>query len=255
MGNGLDARMEQSLSSLLFFYFGFDLDDLKDKGFDPLDDLVDRAYSDATNQGAFNTLVKGRETATAKKDGAELLKEEIPNLQDRIGDLGSFDEWHTGTCNELVKSYERHGFSGLFTFGNAQKWVNMTLKYADMLIPIYSEFVEKVDGKIKMPTWMSMVEEYHNSLHAPMDSYIIEAVWEGLEDKKEESLPLKGKLLKNGTWGKYSSEKVKGWSSWEEKEYKQFHDALGSIIEEPPIEWEAKEWIRIAKQRKKRPKE
>ncbi len=39
-----------------------------------------------------------------------------------------FDEWHRRTCVRLKKIYADAGYSG-FTIGQAQKWINMTMKY------------------------------------------------------------------------------------------------------------------------------
>ncbi len=249
MENDAHVDMKQSLSILLFSVFGFDLDDLENEGLDPLEHLINKAYIDATNQGAFNTQTKGQDEKRneARDNARNYLSEKIYGLQSSNNKDSSFDMWHKETCKGLVDQYES-SFRGVFTYGNAQKWVNMTLKYADMLIPIYSELA------IDMPPWMSIVKECHNYLHAPVDSYVIEAVWEKPDNIKEELLPLDKdkRLKKDGAWGKYSSEKVKGWSSWGEDEYLLFHNKLGSIIKEPPIEWEVKEWTRIAKLRNKR---
>lgn len=66
-----------------------------------------------------------------------------------------FDEWHKNLCEDLVDDYEnafKNAFSekctNIFTYGNAQKWVNMTLKYLDLLVSMgmlnsYKDMIEK----------------------------------------------------------------------------------------------------------------
>lgn len=123
--------------------------------------------------------------------------------------------------SNLLKSLESE--TNIFSYGQAQKWINMTLKYMWLL-----GFLE---NKIKT--------EY---LHVPVDSYIIKAVWE----KENITLPIV-KKLKNGSRGAYSSEKVKSWSKWDYDDYKEFQrslkDALGN---ENRIEWEHSAWIEFA---------
>lgn len=251
MGDSDTTDLERTVSSLLFFAFGFDFSDLRNTESDSivLDRLIEKAYRDATNQGAFNTHTKGMEDARekAKDGGIEILKDHICSLTEK----DRFDGWHESLCEALIKKYAEKGFKKYFTYGNAQKWVNMTLKYADMLPSIYSMF------RIKMPPWMDAIAQHHANLHLPVDSYIIESVWDrcdkskGSEGLKADSclLPLKkGKRLQ----GKYSSDKVKGWSTWSKDDYQRFRAGLSEILnEQTQIEWEAEAWINIAKQRKR----
>ena len=87
-------------------------------------------------------------------------------------------------------------------------------------------------------------------LHVPIDSYIIESIW---ENKSSTGLPII-KLLKDNTRGKYSSEKVKAWSNWDkDKDYIPVHNNTIEIAWEQGkslIIGEGDAWIEIAKKRK-----
>ena len=42
-----------------------------------------------------------------------------------------FDSWHHRTCDSIMNAIVQMGFE--FTYGHAQKWINMTFKYLYML--------------------------------------------------------------------------------------------------------------------------
>lgn len=108
-----------------------------------------------------------------------------------------------------------------FTIGQAQKWLNMTLKYLWLLniLP---------DG---------LNEEY---LHIPVDSYIIEAVG-AKKDNYQYGLELVSPISKSS------------WSSWDNYDkYMDFQDEVKKVIKEKynsltPLEWESLAWIEVAK--------
>lgn len=149
--------------------------------------------------------------------------------------------WHKETCNKVIKKaqeYEqdnwlqKNGNEGKgFYYGQAQKWVNMTIKYMWVT-----------------ERWKDKLDKLMNVLHVPVDSYIIEGVWnrDGWEDV------LKG-ILVNGKEksGRFSSDKVVPWSKWDETQYKDFQVALRTKLkkEQTPFEWEEETWIEIAKLR------
>lgn len=72
-----------------------------------------KAYEDATNEGAYNTLFKktiGAEkldklkaaSVVARKDSAQFLLSQIQKLSSFAGD---YDEWHNETCKGLRDNY------------------------------------------------------------------------------------------------------------------------------------------------------
>lgn len=132
----------------------------------------------------------------------------------------------------------------------------MTLKYLYLIDCICSEVCPDID-------WFHSVQNISAYLHVPVDSYIIEKVWEmemkmemEMEDNKTDydksCLPIKsGKTCKNGSRGKYNSDKVEAWSTWDKKTYENFQDKLRDKdeIDDNPIDWEGPAWIEIAKKR------
>jgi len=87
---------------------------------------IDRAYRDFNRTlhgiGEEQTKDKQNELKSAIiKIVSELLNKTFNNQDD-------FDRWHEIKCAELVKAYKDISNHKLF-IGQAQKWINMTLKY------------------------------------------------------------------------------------------------------------------------------
>ena len=105
---------------LISLYFGSDQDLLKA--------CINRAYRD------FNRTLRG----FGKFENVdEIYSQAISFLKDSLESLKSlstsqvtaevFDNWHKLTCERIISLFDSHGYH-LFV-GQAQKWVNMTLKY------------------------------------------------------------------------------------------------------------------------------
>ena len=84
-----------------------------------------------------------------------LEKRALELLETCIATQIEFDHWHYETCVEMIDIYKNEDIA--FTFGHAQKWINMTLKYL---------FIHGTCD-------LSEVFAY---LHVPIDSYILAAV-------------------------------------------------------------------------------
>lgn len=87
---------------------------------------IDRAYRD------FNRTLHGIGKEQTK-DKQIILKSEILKIVDELlgktfNNQEEFDKWHEIKCKELVKAYKVISNHKLF-IGQAQKWINMTLKY------------------------------------------------------------------------------------------------------------------------------
>lgn len=142
-----------------------------------------------------------------------------------------FDDWHKAKCEEIkekingnyetVNNSDEKILEESFTIGQAQKWVNMTLKYLWLLDALPKNICEK-------------------DLHIPIDSYIIEIAYDnknkfenalGLEEKPEES------------WSKLSKY----------EDYFKIQKAIRKAIKTNatnktiPIKWESLAWIEVAK--------
>lgn len=154
-------------------------------------------------------------------------------------DENLFDKWHHKTCLKIIEKARqgdvldiienKYGNSQRFYYGQAQKWLNMTIKYM------------RLTGK-----WNDQMTSIASFLHVPIDSYIIQGVWE-----QEEWRDVLEEVIVDNKKGKFSSDKVVPWSKWNEKQYKNFQENLRKNLlnKEDPIMWEEKTWIKIAKKR------
>jgi hypothetical protein len=91
---------------------------------------IDRAYLD------FNRTLHGltavRRRLNLRKLAWQTLLRELEAVRRNAAltdSQAAFDRWHKAVCADLVGSFKQDGYSK-FTGGQAQKWVNMSLKYA-----------------------------------------------------------------------------------------------------------------------------
>ncbi len=265
-----NTQFRNALNFLLFSYFGITLD-YEDKNIDKdniLSCAVKKAFTDATQRGAYYAKSKNKEetedekkekkdafreaTQKALPEATECLKDGINKILEKevpFDKQDSFDKWHEELCDKIKEKFDS---SLKFTYGNAQKWVNMTLKYLYLIDCICSEICPDID-------YFHSLQNISAYLHVPVDSYIIEKVWE-MEGNKtgrnDSCLPIKsGKTCKNGSRGKYASDKVEAWSTWDNDKYEKNYMKLQNYlrnnkkIDNNPIDWEGPVWIEIAKKR------
>lgn len=230
----MDERQNNAIDFLLYSYFGITSDSEKEELSNA---ALEKAYFDATQQGAFNTLVpkeKRESVSTAHDNALKILKDQLENCT-----FKEYDEWHHTTCMAVCDKYDEQRLN-CFTYGNAQKWVNMTMKYLYLF-----DSLGLGNSPIIFDDGMAQC------LHVPVDSFIIESVW----DKNVELPLIKKKLLKDEKKGKYNNEKVTAWSKWNNTTYQNFQKSLREALKdgsEPiPIAWEGPAWIEQAKKRKK----
>lgn len=203
---------------------------------DSMNDILvkcaEKAYLDLCRTIKFNT--DNRDTRkSAKQKICEMLVHEYDILENAVKDSdekqNAFDREHKRICEEIINAYSE---ISEFTYGQAQKWLNMMLKYVLMTAE---------DSALK------------NYLHIPVDSYIMQAV--GSDDTKlKHCLKLECVPKKDGTVGKYSESASKPWSKWNYEEYIAFQDSIRTAISErdhtSPIKWENAAWIEVAEYRK-----
>lgn len=143
----------------------------------------------------------------------------------------SFDVWHKDTCDKICSMTKTHNVPLVdeFTYGLAQKWLNMTLK--NMLV---------------MELYEEQLNQIKKDLHIPVDSYILEAASKYLEidviDKTGENL----KPYKEGV--------SKPWSKWNNyEEYLRFQHEVREAVTakgyECPMDWEFSSWLEIKDKR------
>lgn len=199
---------------------------------DILSKCANKAYMDLCRTIKFKT-VDGNIKAEYKAKICDMLVNEYNVLINavKIADDKQtvFDCEHKRICDGIIKTYSE---ISEFTYGQAQKWLNMTFKYVILI---------EEDSILK------------SYLHIPVDSYIMQAV--GSDNPKlKHCLKLECIPQKNGTVGKYSEISSKPWSKWDYEEYIAFQNCIRKAISESsysfPIEWENQAWIEVAEYRK-----
>ena len=146
-------------------------------GEDYLVSCIDRAYLD------FNRTLHGfrghADAGGVRRQATDLIKEGFRALL-AIKTLteGKFDRWHRGMCDNLRAHFRRAGY-GAFSYGQAQKWVNMTMKYVFVL------------GEDRLPGYGVALRH----AHVPIDNIVLETwhplgmpklavAWSRLDDYK-----------------------------------------------------------------------
>lgn len=116
---------------------------------------INRAYRDLSR-----TVHGIGKYPDAKSSAVKILINTVSRLAGNrdINTPATFDLWHRKTCESLCKTFETAGYEN-FTIGQAQKWVNMTLKY------VY------VFGEQRMPGYKALYE----FCHVPIDNIVLEA--------------------------------------------------------------------------------
>ena len=112
--------------------------------------------------------------------GTKIFRERFSKMS------GSFDVWHEETCKAIIDIYgddklvakignKRTQTPVKLTFGQAQKWLNMTLKYLWLLYRL---------GMLENK-YSDIVFKYEKDFHVPLDSYILRYVAKVKKRKKE----------------------------------------------------------------------
>lgn len=174
-----------------------------------VDKAAERAYRDLCRTIDFPDEWNAKTRTEGKLKGYDELREQIGRLN--AHSQGEYDEWLKSTSTELTKIY-----GDFFHFGHAQKWINMTMKYL-----LCFGFQKVVDHK-----------QY---LHAPVDTYVVEAAFNEYKISKEGLLP----------WSKIGCEGQK------EELYFKFQEALKNAVESKygsAIKWEFSAWSNYEKQ-------
>ena len=186
---------------LLVSYFGPDYSN-KDK---QIEIFINCAYRDLCRTIHYDCT--DDEKDTFKREVKEYLVEEFSTLlQNENINKVCFDEKHKEWCEHLVKvgNNLKYKNSKKFTYGQAQKWINMSLK--NMIV---IGAINQSSNLIKLA-------------HIPIDSIIIEKAKTKLGIDKPNS----------------------SWSNWNDyNEYKNYQDEIrNNMLDNSPIEWEFKAW-------------
>lgn len=174
---------------------------------DPMKAASSRAYRDMNRTIRFNSLPSNIRM-NLREDVTAIFEREIPLLiSEGVKRQEDFDDWHFNTCYAIRKLYRDNGVA--LTFGQAQKWVNMTFKYLYML--------EKYS-----------FEEIFCYLHIPLDNYVFDIARDALEIERPKI-----------AWSK--------WDEYD-KEYLPYQKKIREKVKEcEPLRWEFKFWLKVAR--------
>lgn len=169
-----------------------------------------RTREDKGKPNNDTTLSDIREKVITEINSALIKLSTIPkqNGQDE------FNTWHENACKMIINTYNQSGDYQKtykeFKYGQAQKWVNMTLK---------NKYILSDDDDV--------INEIYKYLHCPVDSYIITAakdINKVLGEEHKFNFP------------------ISGWSQWNENEYTDFQDWLRKNLVDLPIDFEFEVW-------------
>lgn len=237
----VNSLSPMAIDFLLYSYFGIKNDDMEEDEFALK--CAQRAYLDLCRTIEFNVELKAHKGIEEKF--AKYIKKEFCNIiskliADQIKEIllkddQNFDSKHDEICKNLKTKassimfkktdgeYEKVLAKDL-TYGQVQKWLNITIKYLLLL-----------------DVWKDKFELVKDELHIPVDSFVMEAA--NKDENLNIDIPYKNKKAK----GKYSENISKPWSDWEFDEYIEFQNSFKNCSR---IEWETINWINIAEARK-----
>jgi hypothetical protein len=105
----------------------------------PIRACINRAYLDFNRN--LHGIGKINDVDVIKSKAMELIEyqlEELKTLLTMKISTEIFDSWHRKTCELLIANYAQYAYK--FHVGQAQKWINMTMKY------IYTYGEERIPG-------------------------------------------------------------------------------------------------------------
>lgn len=183
------------IDSLLYFYFG--------NTDNPLMAASHRAYLDMCR-----TLRKadGVILTDVKAKGQQILEREVKTILKSCRSKAEYNDWHMNVCNRLLELYAGENIQ--LYVGQAQKWINMTMKYLYILTG-------------------DELKNIFDYLHIPLDNYVYSAAKKRLGI----SAPKK-RWSRIDSYEEYMELQVKIW---------------GAIDGQSPIEWEIFNWMEEAK--------
>lgn len=189
-------------------------DFLKAVYFGNCSDLIEtassRAYRDMNRTIRFNGVADNTRFELRCKVN-EILKREIDELlAGNIKNQDEFDNWHKCVSEYIKQIYRKEAIT--LTYGQAQKWVNMTIKYLYVLG--YAEF-----------------DDVFCYLHIPLDNYVF--------DIAKDTFGIPRPQNAWSTWDDY------------ENQYLHYQKLIrASMSSYAPLRWEFKYWLIAMKNKK-----
>lgn len=184
------------LDFLQFAYFG--------NRSNPLVAAGNRAYLDMNRTIRFHGL-SSFVRQELKEQIIATFDRELPVLTSSVvHSRTAFDNWHQQVCRQIRDIYIQQGIK--FTYGQAQKWLNMTIKYLYMLE-------------------VCNFDQIFPYLHVPIDRYIFDVVQLelGIERPVE-------------AWSR--------WDDYDQ--YLSYQKAIREKMTDfTPLRWEFRNWLRV----------
>lgn len=174
---------------------------------DPLKVANSRAYRDMNRTIRFNGLPDATRLALREKVNAVFDTELTKLKSDSITSQDEFDAWHHSVSDKIKKLYLDEGVK--LTYGHAQKWINMTIKYLYMLE------ANSFDGVFEF-------------LHIPLDNYVFDIARD-----------LLGIARPKVAWS--------SWDNYDEQ-YLCYQNLIREkITTGTPLRWELRYWLKVAR--------
>lgn len=247
----------ETFDFLVYTLFGKSYSDILGMADIGMDDILDlcaqRAYRDLSRTLRFYSADSKdggreienkkqevlRETRSAVVDGARVLlwaenQEKFNCLHKKIG--GGEDD--ADSCWSIVATVGKSGGydvlkpvgkkEKIFYPGQAQKWLNMTLKYFRIL---------------DLPQFRSNLRRVEAYLHVPIDGYVLKALFKNKELLASVRAENSGDSVdvKKAIEGAYVP-----WSQWSYEEYAEIQALVKGLSKLEgccPIEWEMRAWL------------
>ena len=155
----------QALNFLIGCYFG--------QSEDLLVAAIDRAYVDMASHTLKFEDVKGK--WECRLNASEKIYHYINNFKNTI----DFKKWHENLIREIIGCYSENKIS----IGQAQKWLNMTIKYL-YVFNVLMDYNTRINDSVRK------VMEKSKDFYAPVDSFVLkkidysDEVWSKLNDKE-----------------------------------------------------------------------
>ena len=236
------------------FWTGFYNDDDKDNSTDCFSWASNKAYLDMNRTMTFKDIPKNntqKEKDRVDKERKELRDRGTEVIRDRFKEMnGSFETWHKDTCEKMMEIYKgelvlREGGKRTdqqtnLTFGQAQKWLNMTLKYLWLLNRL---------GMIKDSSIADVITKHQSEFHVPLDSYILRYVAKQDKNKNDEFSSQDNALDCSTDFERFWEAFGSAWSHIDDSDlYYQYQEELAKAIKKStPLEWELEHWHKAVK--------
>ena len=147
-----DPSRDEIRECFVRFVFGFGYEKVH------LDTAIRKAYGDFSR--TLHGISRIDASGSLREDATRFLYAEITKAAS-LKNQPDFDKWHEATCKALKARYAKGGFKD-FHLGQAQKWVNMSIKYFTLLSALLGDRADPGSGSL------------FDFGHVPIDSLVLQ---------------------------------------------------------------------------------